>query len=131
MEINNVLHVCSLNCSSHVQLPFQSLLHSAQEALEHLFSHPVDLLRSIQGVHPNYPTQGQLFHARVVGLTLCKMYVSNLLLSPEKAVQVSCCSLALLFCVTVYKFVTLSMPDLFGRFWGKHDEIWLRRLTGN
>jgi hypothetical protein len=129
MGINNVLHVCSLNCSSHLQLPFQSLLRSAQEALQHLFSHPVDLLRSIQGVHPNYPTQGQLFHARVVGLTLCKMYVSNLLLSPENAVQVSCCLLALLSCV--YKFVTFSIRDLFGQSWGKHDVIWLRRLTGN
>jgi hypothetical protein len=65
------------------------LLNKAREALHQLFSDPEDLLRNIQQFPLEYPTQQQLFQARVVGLSLCKLYVSNLLLPQEKEVQVS------------------------------------------
>jgi hypothetical protein len=81
------LHICSLNCSSHVQPSFRSLFNKARDALHLLFSDPEDLLHNIRRFPLDYPTQQQLFHARVVGLSLCKLYVSHLLLPQEKEVQ--------------------------------------------
>ena len=90
MELNECLHLCSLNCSSHVQPSFQALLHSAEVSLHKLFSDPERLLFNIRQFPEEYPTQDQLFHARLVGLTFCKFYLSTLLLPKEKEIQVGC-----------------------------------------
>jgi hypothetical protein len=95
MNIDLCLHICSPNCASHVQPSFQSLVNAARDALLDLFSSPESLLGCIQEI--NYPTQNQLFLARVVGLTQFKLYFSYLLLSRERKTEVGSTFLVIAF----------------------------------
>ena len=88
MNIFKCLHLCSSDCVSHVQPSFQSLVDAARDALQNLFSPVERLLEYIRDVPSTYPTQEQLFHARVIGLTQFKLYFSYLLLTKEEKTEV-------------------------------------------
>ncbi|KAJ7187486.1 hypothetical protein GGX14DRAFT_485479 [Mycena pura] len=84
MGVERSLHVCSDNCTSHVQPSFRSLVSAARDALHDLFAPPEKLLGSIQGISAAYPTQRQLFLTRLVGLTQFKLYYSYSLMPKDK-----------------------------------------------
>ena len=88
MKMDSCPHVCSINCTTHLQPSFQSLLQASHDALENLFS-PLERLLCNGYDIPLYPTPDQLFFARIVGLVLSKLYVSNALLPIEKVHQVN------------------------------------------
>ena len=88
MNIYRSLHLCSSGCVSHVQPSFQSLVDAARDALQNLFSPVEGLLGCVRDIPSTYPTQEQLFHARIIGLTQFKLYFSYLLLTKEEKTEV-------------------------------------------
>jgi hypothetical protein len=102
MNITKSLHICSFDCTSHVQTPFQSWVDAAVDALQNLFSPKEGLLSYIRDMPTKYPTQEQLMLARIVGLTLFKLYFSYLLLSEERKAEVGPATFSpCLYCLTL------------------------------
>ena len=83
IHVEDVPHICSIPCLSHVQPSFDALVSAAKEALDMLFSEP-DLLRYTQSRHPPLLTRDQLLNAQTVGYVQYKLCFSCHLLSDKQ-----------------------------------------------
>jgi hypothetical protein len=81
LGIYSCLHICSLQCTLHVQPLFQSLVDFACDKLQELFSPLENFLDAPQEMPISYLTCEHLFLSRIVGLTQFELYFSYLLLS--------------------------------------------------